>query len=354
MLRPFHTLFTLLSHDFDAVIDVRSPSEFAHDHVPGAINLPVLDDAQRAQVGTIYVQQSAFLARKVGGAMVYRNAANHIENHLKDFDGAWRPLIYCWRGGQRSGSFTQLLRQIGWRAETIDGGYQTYRRLVNRHLYKDSLPFRLIALDGNTGTAKTDLLHHLAARGVQVIDLEGAAQHRGSLLGGCRDPQPSQKAFETALIQQMAGFDPMRPVVIEAESNKIGARVIPPAIWNAMKSAPRIEITAPHGARVTYLCAAYDDILSDAPRLIQKLSPLRRHRGNRMVDHWLAFLAAGDRAGLVSALISQHYDPSYLKSRRMSNIPSAVTLATSSLDDSALNELANRIEQAIAHDLGRV
>ena len=158
---------------FDATIDVRSPSEFAEDHVPGAINLPVLSDEERARVGTIYVQEDSFLARKIGAALVARNAAQHIEGPLADHPGGWRPLIYCWRGGQRSGSFASILAQIGWRAETLDGGYRSYRRLVVQTLYDNPFPTRVVLLDGNTGTAKTELLRLLGPRGVQAIDLEG-------------------------------------------------------------------------------------------------------------------------------------------------------------------------------------
>ena len=178
MALSFETLRDLLDHGYDTVIDVRSPAEYAEDHIPGAINLPVLDNEERARVGTIYKQQSPFLARKLGAALVFRNAAAHVEGPLAHHDGAWRPLVYCWRGGQRSGSMTWMLQQIGWRAEVIAGGYRTYRRLVHDILYDTPLPHRLILLDGYTGTAKTEILHHLAGLGTQVLDLEGLAEQR--------------------------------------------------------------------------------------------------------------------------------------------------------------------------------
>ena len=118
---------------------------------------------------------------------------------MADKPGGWQPLVYCWRGGQRSGSFASILSQIGWRAQTIEGGYRSYRRLVVQAMHEEALPHRLILLDGNTGTAKTELLALLAARGAQVVDLEHLAAHRGSLFGGVEQPQPSQKAFEGAL-----------------------------------------------------------------------------------------------------------------------------------------------------------
>ena len=183
MKTSFASLTDILDHGFDTVIDVRSPAEFAEDHVPGAINLPALSNEERARVGTIYVQEAPFKARKIGAALVARNVAGHLDGPMKDMAGSWRPLVYCWRGGQRSGSFASILTQIGWRAEVIEGGYQSYRNLVHDVLYKEAVTHRLILLDGNTGTAKTDILHRLRRLGVQVLDLEGLANHRGSLLG---------------------------------------------------------------------------------------------------------------------------------------------------------------------------
>ncbi|KUJ85538.1 tRNA 2-selenouridine synthase [Ruegeria marisrubri] len=348
MSLKFTTLPELYAHGFDTVIDVRSPAEYAEDHLPGAINLPVLDNEERARVGTIYVQQSPFLARKLGAALVFRNAANHIEQHLSHHEGGWRPLVYCWRGGQRSGSFTWMLQQIGWRAEVIEGGYRTYRRLVNRYLYDDPLPHRLVALDGYTGTAKTELLSLLAARGVQVVDLEGMANHRGSLLGEMPGGQPSQKAFESALAGAFCALDPSRPVVVEAESSKIGERILPPSLWTALRSAPRIEVTAPLEARTDYLVAAYDDILSDAERLKERLDPLRYHRGHEIVDDWFALIQAGDKHALTRSLMERHYDPAYLKSRKSHGTTPVAQVSARSLDAAGLEATAVEIETALA------
>ncbi len=352
MAIEYTSLADILNHGFDSVIDVRSPAEYAEDHVPGAINAPVLDNQERARVGTIYKQQSPFLARKIGAALVFRNAANHIEQRLMNHSGGWRPLVYCWRGGQRSGSFTWMLQQIGWRAESVQGGYQTYRRLVNRYLYADALPHRLIALDGYTGTAKTELLGLLRARGVQVIDLEGLAAHRGSLLGDMPEPQPGQKAFETRLAVALTGLDPARPVVVEAESSKIGARILPPSLWQAMKAAPRIEIAAPIEARARYLARAYEDILSDAEMLRRKLRPLKAHRGGDVVDGWFSLIEAGDRVGLTRALMEQHYDPSYAKSRKAVGAPVVARIEAPGLEPADLNDLAARIERVVG-DIGK-
>jgi len=348
MALTFTTLPELYAHGADTVIDVRSPAEYAEDHLPGAINLPVLDNEERAEVGTIYVQQSPFLARKIGAAKVFRNAATHIETHLQHHEGSWRPLVYCWRGGQRSGSFTWMLQQIGWRAGVIKGGYQTYRRLVFRYLYEDALPHRLVALDGYTGTAKTDILKRAGELGVQVLDLEGLAQHRGSLLGEMAEPQPAQKAFESALAGALVALDPARPVLVEAESNKIGQRIIPPTLWEAMKQAPRIEMQAPIGARCEYLVRAYDDILSDGERLRDRLSPLRAHRGHAVVDAWEAMIDAGDKPGLTQALMEQHYDPAYEKSRRAIGADVMAQVAVDRLDAAGIDGAAERIAGVLA------
>ena len=311
--------------DVDTLIDVRSPSEYAEDHIPGAINLPVLSDAERARVGTEYKQISPFTARKRGAALVFRNAANHIETQLSHHDGAWRPLIYCWRGGQRAGACGWMLREIGWRADTIKGGYKSFR------------------LSGFTGTAKTDLLTRLAAMGVQTLDLEGLANHRGSLLGDHATPQPSQKAFETGIAMALTRFDPARPVVIEAESSKIGQLIVPPSLWAAMASAPMIAVDAPLEARSRYLARAYADILADKTALMAKLDILRQFRGHAVVDGWASLAAAGDDVALCRALAQDHYDPAYATSIRTHAGRIAARITAPDLTDQALGQTAQRL-----------
>ncbi|MEM6483182.1 MAG: tRNA 2-selenouridine(34) synthase MnmH [Pseudomonadota bacterium] len=335
------TLSALAAGGFDDVIDVRSPAEFAEDHIPGAINLPVLDNEERARIGTIYKQQSPFLARKIGAAIVFRNAANHIETTLADREGGWRPLINCWRGGQRSGAFSWMLQQIGWRAETLAGGYKSFRKLVTDVLYDAPLPHRLIQLGGYTGTAKTELLTRLRTRGLQVIDLEAMARHRGSLLGGLGVAQPSQKAFETSLAFAFDALDPAHPVLVEAESSTIGAINLPPALWSAMKDAPSLRVEAPLEARAHYLARAYESVLSDHDELSLKLAPLRQHRGHAIVDHWLKLSAAGDRVGLCQALAEQHYDPSYDKAMRVKVPKLLATVHAPDLTENALEKVAD-------------
>ncbi len=336
----FDSLAALLAHGFDDVIDVRSPAEFAEDHIPGAINLPALSNAERAEVGTIYVQDDPFKARKVGAALVAQNVARHLQGPLADKTGGWSPLVYCWRGGQRSGSFASILSQIGWRAGVVAGGYQAFRRLVHGFLYDDPLPLNLILLDGNTGTAKTDIINRLSDLSVQTIDLEGLAHHRGSLLGETKDAQPSQKAFETKLACALVQLDPTRPVIIEAESNKIGARIIPPSLWTAMKTAPRIEIAATLDARATYLVQAYGAVSQET--FAEKLEVLRRHRGAR-ADVWLGLLQAGQSHALARALIEDHYDPSYRAARAKHDPAIVKHLTASDLSEADRQNLAAQI-----------
>ncbi len=341
------SLLQVYALGFDEIIDVRSPSEWAEDHIPGAINLPVLDDAERAEVGTLYTQVNPFTARKVGGALVAKNAALHLQGPLAEKTGAWRPLVYCWRGGQRSGSFASILSQIGWRTELVAGGYKTYRGLVVAQLYEVPLASPVVVLDGNTGTAKTEVLAHLAAQGVQVIDLEGIARHRGSLFGAMAGGQPSQKGFETALAQVIARLDPARPVVVEAESSKVGNCRVPPMLWRAMQGAPRVAIAAPVAARADYLLRAYADLIEDPARLDAIISSLRAAHAGEVVQGWRRMVAQGDYRNLAADLMAQHYDPRYGK-HRARNAAGLIEIATESLAEGDLAGLAAKVADAVA------
>ncbi|WP_224826172.1 tRNA 2-selenouridine(34) synthase MnmH [Cognatishimia sp. MH4019] len=327
---------------FDDIIDVRAPSEFAEDHVPGAINLPVLSDAERAEVGTIYVQQDSFLARKIGAAMVSRNAAAHLEGSLADRDGRWRPLVYCWRGGQRSGSFASILSQIGWRVELIDGGYKSYRRLVVAALYDAPISLNITLLDGGTGTAKTALLQELAAQGAQVLDLEGLAEHRGSVLGGFASGQPSQKMFESRLAGFIARLDPERPTYVEAESTKIGNLLIPPSLWAAMIEAPVLRLSAPLRERAAFTMRSYPDLTADPDELRARLQPLRAFHGAARLEAWERLIAEGRFEDLAASLIETHYDPRYTKSAQR-RARSVTQMDVARLDQGSLAETAARI-----------
>ena len=340
-------LSDLSAMPFGTIVDVRSPSEFAEDHLPGAINLPVLTDDERARVGRIYVQESPFLARKIGAALVARNAAAHIEGPLADKEGGWQPLVYCWRGGQRSGSFANILAQIGWRVQTLAGGYQSYRRKVVDRLYDAPFPAPVILLDGNTGTGKTDIINRLTAHGLQVIDLEGLANHRGSALGG-QGAQPAQKGFETALAMAVEALDPDRPVVIEAESSKIGTINLPPRLFEAMKAAPRIVVDAPVSERAAYLTRAYADAIADPAAFNDRLARLVRLQGRERVAAWQDAVLEGRFAQVATELIEQHYDPRYAKVRSRVGAAVETRLETEDLSADGLDRLAARVAEAVS------
>ena len=334
---------------FDDIIDVRAPAEYAEDHIPGAMSLPVLDDAERAEVGTIYKQVSPFRARKVGAALVAKNASLHLQGPLAEKPGAWKPLVYCWRGGQRSGSFASILGQIGWRVDVIVGGYKAWRALVVQALYEVPVASPVVVLDGNTGSAKTEVLQRLPGLGVQVIDLEGLARHRGSLFGHLPGGQPSQKAFEVALALEMAKLDPLRPVVVEAESSKVGNCRVPPQLWKAMSAAPRVAIAAPLAARAEYLTRAYADMVVDAVRLAGVIELLRTSHSHEQVDAWRLLAGSGQFAALAASLMEQHYDPRYDKHRERMAAP-MVELPVASLAEADLDGLA----EAVAESVGRI
>ena len=308
---PFSVGFDRLD-EFDTIIDVRSPAEFAEDHIPGAINCPVLDDEERIRVGTLYKQVSPFEAKKVGAALVSRNIARHIETHFLSKPRGWKPLIYCWRGGQRSGAMTVVLGQIGWAARRLEGGYKTFRQGVLEDL--DALPptLRFNILCGPTGSAKTALLDALAAEGAQVLDLEGLACHRGSVLGGAPNTnQPGQKAFETRLWSALRGFDPARPVWAESESRRVGRLHVPGVLFECLRDGECTLVQAPLEARVDHLLERYADLIAHPAALNEKLARLVPQHGHERVGGWQALVDAGAWRQLAEELVSLHYDPAY-------------------------------------------
>jgi tRNA 2-selenouridine synthase len=342
------SLTQLHAEGFDTVIDVRAPAEYAEDHLPGAISLPVLDDAERARVGTIYKQESPFRARKVGAALVARNAARHIEGPLADMPGGWRPLVYCWRGGQRSNSFASILQQIGWRVEVLEGGYKAWRSLVIAELQDRPFAAPLWVLDGNTGTAKTEVLARLATLGVQTIDLEALANHRGSLFGHRAGGQPGQKAFDSHLAMEIARIDPARPVVVEAESSRIGDLNLPKQLWKAMCAAPRIRIAAPLEARAAYLTRAYADLTADPARLSRVVESLRPVQSAERIEDWLKLAGTGDFRALAAGLMRDHYDRRYEKHRARFGRDEDREITTDRLDEAAIGMIAQQIASHLA------
>lgn len=300
---------------FDEIIDVRSPGEFAEDHIPGAINLPVLSDAERARVGTDHKQVSAFEAKKIGAALVSRNIARHLETHFQTKPKKYRPLVYCWRGGNRSGSLAHVLRAIGWPAAQLDGGYKAYRKAVMADL--ETLPecLRFVVVCGRTGSGKSRFLLALREAGAQVLDLEDLAAHKGSVLGGLPDrPQPGQKYFESLIRAALLDFDPSRPVFIESESKKIGRLHTPDALLTRMRAAECLTLEADIPTRVALLKEEYAHFLAQPELLNRQLDCLVDLQGHERIERWKRLALAGQWDELVAELLVDHYDPAYNRS----------------------------------------
>ncbi len=300
----------------DTVIDVRSPAEFASDHLPGAVNWPVLDDRERRLVGTLYTQISAHEARKVGAALVARNIATHLERWVADHPRDWRPLVYCWRGGQRSGSLAWFLGQIGFRTQQLAGGYKAFRAVVRDDLQRLPAALELHVLCGRTGCGKTRLLQALSDAGAQVLDLEALACHRGSVLGALPDRrQPTQKRFDTVLWQALRGFDPARPVFVESESRKIGALQLPDALVERMRVHGRcVEVTLADDERVALLLEDYAFFTRDVEHFCRCVDALTPLCGRETVHGWQAAARSGRWAEVFAELMLRHYDPLYERS----------------------------------------
>lgn len=330
-------------YGFDDILDVRSPSEYADDHLPGAISVPVLNDEERARIGTLYKQVSPFAAKRQGAALIARNIAQHLEEKFSDKPKSWRPLVYCWRGGMRSGAMAHILAQVGWNTAQLEGGYKNYRRhvLTELEILPGQFDFRIIA--GGTGSGKSHLLQALAEQGAQVLDLEKLAQHRGSLLGRLPgQPQPSQKTFETRLWQVLSTFTPERPVYVEAESRKVGVLTVPTQLIERMRASACVKIEVPLAARVSFLMQDYAHFLNDASLLTERLSLLVEMHGREVIKRWCEMAQQHDWEPLVSELLTRHYDPAYKRSSGvgLQQLDKAQVLHIASLDNSSLNIVA--------------
>ncbi len=358
---------------FSAVLDARSPAEFADDHIPGATSCPVLSNEERARVGTLYKQVSPFEAKKVGAALVAKNIAAHIEAQFLDKPKSWRPLVYCWRGGQRSGAFTHILREIGWDAQRLEGGYKAWRRHVIDRLATLPAQFTYRVISGPTGSAKSRILEALGRQGAQVLHLEELAAHKGSVLGNLPDmkragpsqafhgppggeaersegfggglvPQPSQRMFETQLLQALEQCDASQPIFVEAESRKIGTLQVPDALIFAMRAAPCIRIEACRPARADFLLRDYAYFLARPQWLIGQLGHLRGLQSDATVARWTALIEAGDFRTLVDELLEKHYDPLYERSQDKNyRYADAPALAAEDLSPAAIDRMAERI-----------
>ncbi len=340
---------------YTEIIDVRSPSEFTEDHIPGAINLPVLNDAERAEVGTMY-KQCPFTARKVGAALVAKNISQHLTTHFAAEEKNYKPLVYCWRGGQRSGSMALVLGQIGWRVTILEGGYKTYRTYVRDQLEYLPAQFNYQILCGLTGSGKTYILRQMQEHGTQVLDLESLANHRGSLLGeewqGNSSAQPSQKYFETLLLQQLQHFDINQPVWLESESNKIGQVHLPQLLWQKMKLANCIEIQLPMAERVQFLLQEYPHLVTYPDILKAKLEKLKFRCGKHKLNLWNQLIDCENWDIFVEDILQSHYDPTYSQSKQQNFASPEQVISISDLSNSSIQNLLARLSpMAIANYL---
>src|SRR5258706_7367711 len=295
---------------FDTVIDVRSPSEYAEDHIPQALSCPVLDDSERAQIGTLYKQVSPFAAKRSGAALVAKNIARHVEITFADRTPAWRPLVYCWRGGKRSGAMAHVLREIGWDARTLESRYQSYRKHVVEALAELPQRFRFRVVHGVTGSGKSRFLRALRQAGTQTLDLEDLAAHRGSVLGNLPErPQPSQKMFESLLLHDLSNLDPAKPVHVEGESRKIGQLQVPTALIEAMRASECVVLEAGLETRVALLMDEYRHFSENRPALGAQLDCLVELHGRERIEEWKQLAERGEWRALVARLLEEHYDP---------------------------------------------
>jgi tRNA 2-selenouridine synthase len=344
-VREISTVTVAQLTGFDEIIDVRSEAEFAEDHVPDALNCPVLNNAERARVGTIYKQVSAFDAKKIGAALVSANISRHIEAHFLDRPRSWRPLLYCWRGGERSGAFAHVLAQVGWQVGRLDGGYRAYRRAVVADLAALPRKFSWRVICGLTGTGKSRLLRALQEAGCQVLDLEALAAHRGSVLGDLPDAaQPSQKLFDSRIWGALRGFDTARTVYVEAESRKVGNLRVPEALIESMWSSDCIVVEAPVPVRVALLKEEYGHFLDHPESLIARLECLTPLHGRAVIERWRDLALARQWDELIADLLVKHYDPAYSRAitKHYPTLARAMKLDARSADEREFHRLAQR------------
>jgi len=332
---------------FDAVVDARSESEFAEDHLPQALNWPTLNDAERQFIGTTYKQVNAFEAKKRGAALAARNIAAHIERELMEKARDWSPLLYCWRGGKRSGSLALVLDQIGFRVNLVEGGYKAFRAamLQDVEARADALRFQVVC--GTTGSGKTRLLHALQRAGAQVLDLEALAQHRSSVLGAIPGvPQPSQKRFDSLVWDALRGFDTTRAVFVESESKKVGNVAVPERLMDRIRQSPCINLQLPMAERVQLLLEDYAYFVANPAHFCNRLEVLTAQRGKAVVQAWKESVGRGDLAAVVHDLLLTHYDPVYLQSmqRNFSQFAQALDITPEGRSAAAMDAAAAQLK----------
>jgi tRNA 2-selenouridine synthase len=331
---------------FSSILDARSPGEFDEDHLPEASCTPVLNDEERITVGTLYEQSSAFDAKKLGAALVAQNIASLLQEQFQEKPKDWSPLVYCWRGGNRSGALATILARVGWPTYILEGGYREYRRAVLSSFDILAGQFQYQVIAGPTGSGKSQILQNLAAAGQQVLDLEDLAKHKGSVLGNLvGQPQPSQKYFDTLIAEKLRSFDMTRPVFVESESKKVGSCQVPDQLINAMRNSACIVIEASTQTRVQLLLGEYEHFTTDETTLFKQLDCLKDLHGKKVIDDWKALATSGQWSDFVEATLTQHYDPAYYRSmdRNYQKLPQALLVSLNGATHSDVKAAADVI-----------
>ena len=329
---------------YDAIIDVRSQSEFDEDHIPGAINLPVLNDKERKKIGTIYKKKSPFDAKVLGSSLISKNISEYLIKNLKNKNGAWTPLVYCWRGGQRSKALYLIMKEIGWRVSQLEGGYKYYRNDITKKLQNLSPKLKIILISGKTGTGKTKLLKEINSNNGQILDLEDIACHKGSLLGkNLKKNQPSQKLFESLLYNALKNVNLRKKIYIEAESSKIGNLHIPQSLWKKMLISKKINIETTLESRVKFLLNDYKYAQLDDKFFKPLINGLKRRMPKKIINDWKFYIKNKDWKQLTESLLTNHYDPAYISNYRKKNQKIIQNFTIRKVTNNELKSLANKI-----------
>lgn len=287
------------------VLDVRAPSEFEQGHLPGAVSFPLFSDQEREAVGTLYHEAGREEALLKGLEFVGPQLRSFVER-ARELNGPEEPLfIYCARGGMRSEAMGWLLEMAGFPVHRLEGGYKRYRRYVLES-FERQRPVRV--LSGPTGSGKTEILIDLAEQGEQVIDLEGLADHRGSVFGGLGRERVMQQQFENELAMRWRALDPERPVWVEDESRRIGSVTIPEALWKQMRSAPVTVLDPPREERIARLVEEYGRY--DQDELTHALGLIERRLGGLRTKKALEAIEQDDLAEACDQILS-YYDRAY-------------------------------------------
>jgi len=340
-MKPGQTYETIDASTFleksktQVILDVRSPSEFAEGRIPGAVNLPLFDDEERAEVGTLYKKSGRDAAVLRGLKFAGAKMADLVVQTTKETNGAKQVLVHCWRGGMRSQSVGWLLATAGLEPTVLEGGYKAYRKHANDFFEKD---WRLQVVSGLTGAGKTRILKMLESAGEQVLDLEGLANHRGSAFGGIgQSHQPTTEHFANLAFQKLASFDPAKTIWVEDEGHNVGSVVLPGSFYQSMRHAPGIIFETTTEGRIQNLLDDYGDL--PAEELSQSVERIRKRLGPQNADAAQKAIEQGDIRKAIE-LVLNYYDKFYTKSTVNMPRPKMPTLMIEGLSDHQIVQAA--------------